>query len=136
MATNNDIQKLSTDVQKLIDWVNDMKKTGIYAKGTAEGRISAINKIFSILGKAESRELKSLSKNSDELINRWAKKTNAPPTSIQPAKSHARGFFRDYFKYQEDPSSLKPITRKIKAKKEKPKKPSVSTKKTDLLQCP
>jgi glutamyl/glutaminyl-tRNA synthetase len=113
---------LNNDIQKIINWINDMKKRGIYTNGTAAGRASAIKKVFSVLGKDESHDPESLLKNCNDIIDRWARRTNAPPLSIQPAKSHARGALKDYLQYQKDPSSLKPPTREAKVKKEKPKK--------------
>jgi hypothetical protein len=106
------------NIEKITQWIDQMKGKGIYIKNTADRKKAAILSIASILGSEESKDPESLLKNVDDLVDRWAKKTNVSPSSVQPTKSHARGALQDYIQYQKDPSSLKA---KKKGEKKKPK---------------
>ncbi len=83
-----------------------MGKKGYFPKGTVGNRVRAIRNVEAILEDEEKKNPGALLAKVDSVVDRWATRTNAVPTSIQPTKSHLRGLLQDYLKYQKSPGDF------------------------------
>lgn len=117
MASKND------EIQKVIDWAKLMGEKGIFEEKTVENKIRALQNIVSVLGTDESKDPEYILEAISDITQRWARKTNPTPSSIQTTKSHSKRILEDYLEYQKNPASFKPSVRGVGRKKAELKKP-------------
>lgn len=97
----------SHTIKNVRDWVQAMGDKGLYNSETARFRITALERLASVLGDDESQDPELMLNNLAQLAKRWATKNSGSPGTMKTYESRARGALEDFLAYQEDPSAFK-----------------------------
>ena len=93
-------------LKDLITWIEDQGARGRYNPNSARMRITAIERLSSVLGEDESTDPKDLAANIDDIGNRYAIATNANSETVRSYLSRARTTLDDFNKFLADPMSF------------------------------
>lgn len=89
------------------NWINSMAEKGLYNGETARFRVTALERLLSVMGPDEPQDAESILRDLDTLARRWATRNNGTPDTARAYVSRARGALTDYLEFQSDPTGFK-----------------------------
>ncbi|AKU92766.1 hypothetical protein AKJ08_3153 [Vulgatibacter incomptus] len=109
--------------------MKQMGERGVYQPTTARHRITALERITSILADDEPKDARFILENIDAICDRWTRKEGANPETANTYLSRSKIALSDFFEYRRDPRGFKPRGRD--ARTDKPATSATSEKKRE-----
>ena len=105
MTAENSVDNAS--LEEVTQWIKDMGERGTYQPTTARHRITALERLTSVLADDEPKDARYVLENIETICDRWTRKENANPSTANTYLSRSRIALSDFFEYRNDPRGFK-----------------------------
>lgn len=117
---------MSFSMDNLLEFLDILSKNKQIAQNTSDSRKIAISKILAPLSAEERKQLNE-GLDLENLFERFKKSSNLSDESVKVYASRFKTTFKDYLKWNKDPSNFIPRTRNVKSKTSSDLRESVKT---------
>jgi hypothetical protein len=139
--------KAPDTIEAVIQWVKTMRQHGFFGESHAQGMVTALKNLSSILAQDEPRDAQWFLTNLETIVQRWTATTTPNPVTAEKHRRKAHAALQAFLEYQKAPNKFTPHTRTAgtsrrhvslqkPSKKAAPLTPVVAEKKDDPVEIP